>query len=70
MRQLFILLIFFCSTQAFSQAEFATWGNMTGVRVDDQLMEFTTSLVIANDNNYEKVTRKEGQPTNLSLIHI
>ncbi len=64
MRQLFILLMFFYSTQVFSQAEFATWGNMTGIRVDDQLMEFTTSLVIANDNDYEKVTRKEGQPTN------
>ncbi len=63
MRQLFILLIFFCSTQAFSQAEFATWGNMTGIRVDDQLMEFNTSLAISDTEKVEQITRKEGQPT-------
>ena len=53
--------IFFCSQNTYSQAEFTTWGNMTGIRVDDQLMEFNTSLAVINQYNNTWRTRKEGQ---------
>lgn len=56
-----ILTIFLYPKQGHSQAEFTTWGNMTGIRVDNQLMEFTTSLAVVNQNNYTWRTRKEGQ---------
>ncbi|WP_373056535.1 hypothetical protein [Zunongwangia sp. H14] len=45
----------------YAQAEFTTWGNMTGIRVDNQLMEFNTSLAIENQQNRTWRTRKEGQ---------
>ncbi len=55
------LMMFLFSGKGYSQAEFTTWGNMTGIRVDKQLMEFTTSLAIINQNGYTWRTRKEGQ---------
>lgn len=45
----------------FTQTEFTTWGNITGIRVDNQLMEFNTSLIVVNGDNSERITRKEGQ---------
>ncbi|MDT0688975.1 hypothetical protein RM549_04215 [Salegentibacter sp. F188] len=56
---LFIMLL--VSKQTSAQAEFTTWGNMTGIRVDNQLMEFSTSLAIVNKNDRTWRTRKEGQ---------
>lgn len=44
-----------------AQTEFTTWGNLTGIRVDDQLMEFNTSLVLLNQHGDFRETRKEGQ---------
>jgi hypothetical protein len=56
---LFTMLL--VSKQTIAQAEFTTWGNMTGIRVDNQLMEFSTSLAIVNKNDRTWRTRKEGQ---------
>ncbi|MDT0645107.1 hypothetical protein RM545_00250 [Zunongwangia sp. F260] len=56
---LFTMLL--VSKQTSAQAEFTTWGNMTGIRVDNQLMEFSTSLAIVNKNDRTWRTRKEGQ---------
>lgn len=59
---LFLLLFFsLCSSLLYAQAEFTTWGNMTGIRVDNQLMEFNSSLAIVNQWNETWRTRKEGQ---------
>lgn len=57
---LMLLMILFNET-AVAQAEFTTWGNMTGIRVDNQLMKFNTSLAIENSNGNTWRTRKEGQ---------
>lgn len=40
----------------YGQVEFTTWGNLTGIRVDGQLMKFESSLCIANAD-WSKVTR-------------
>ncbi|MBO0322208.1 hypothetical protein J0X14_07865 [Muricauda sp. CAU 1633] len=45
----------------FSQTEFTTWGNITGIRIDNQLMEFRSSLVLVDQNSEERATRKERQ---------
>ena len=58
----FISLAFLLFSQSGNaQAEFTTWGNMTGIRVDNQLMEFNTSLSIVNQSGNTWRTRKEGQ---------
>ncbi|MCY2685545.1 hypothetical protein [Salinimicrobium sp. TH3] len=44
-----------------AQAEFTTWGNMTGIRVDNQLMKFNSSLAVENQWGDTWRTRKEGQ---------
>jgi hypothetical protein len=44
-----------------AQAEFTTWGNMTGIRIDNQLMEFNSSLAVENQWGETWRTRKEGQ---------
>ena len=44
-----------------SQTEFTTWGNITGIRINNQLMEFKSSLVLIDKANEERITRKEGQ---------
>ncbi|WP_029033830.1 hypothetical protein [Salinimicrobium terrae] len=44
-----------------AQAEFTTWGNMTGIQVDNQLMEFNSSLAVENQWGDIWRTRKEGQ---------
>ncbi|MCX2836621.1 hypothetical protein OQ279_00535 [Salinimicrobium sp. MT39] len=49
------------SWTASAQAEFTTWGNMTGIRVDNQLMEFNSSLAVENQWGETWRTRKEGQ---------
>ncbi len=56
-----LLVFLLVSQKGHSQAEFTTWGNMTGIRVDNQLMEFNTSLAIENKFGDIWRTRKEGQ---------
>ncbi len=51
-----------------AQTEFTTWGNLTGIRVDDQLMEFSTSLVLLNEMGDFRETRKEGQEIDFKRI--
>ena len=45
----------------FAQVEFTTWGNLTGIRVEKQLLEFNSSLVVVDQFNNERITIKEGQ---------
>ncbi len=59
-----VLIPFF----SFSQTEFTTWGNITGIRIDNQLMEFKSSLVLVDKNADERITRKEGQQINFRRI--
>lgn len=63
MKNLFtILFILIGAPSILAQAEFTTWGNMTGIRVDNQLMEFNSSLVLMKSNwDNAWITRKEGQ---------
>ncbi|MEZ7494322.1 hypothetical protein QO206_02415 [Leeuwenhoekiella aequorea] len=46
-----------------AQTEFETWGNLTGIRTEQGLHDFNTSLVLVNEQGYKWVTRKEGQKT-------
>lgn len=59
---LFIFCLF--SIYSFGQTEFTTWGNITGIRIDNQLMEFNTSLVVVDINNNERKTDLEKQKIN------
>ena len=45
----------------FAQVEFTTWGNLTGIRVEKQLLEFNSSLIVVDQFNNERITIKEGQ---------
>jgi len=45
---LFASILFF-SQDSFGQAELQAWGNMSGIRIDGQLMKFETSIFIAKD---------------------
>jgi hypothetical protein len=42
-------ILFSIIAKAFSQTELQAWGNITGIRVEGQLMEFETSLRIVGD---------------------
>ena len=53
--------VFLFNLNGHSQAEFTTWGNLTGIRVDNQLMEFNSSLAVENRFGDTWRTRKEGQ---------
>jgi hypothetical protein len=58
---LFISLTLF-TQNVFAQTEVEPWGNITGIRVDGQLMEFETSLqVINNDWSQVRATAQERQ---------
>ncbi|MBA4167608.1 MAG: hypothetical protein H0X41_08730, partial [Chitinophagaceae bacterium] len=46
---------------ACAQSELAPWGNMTGIRIDGQLMEFETSISVVTDWSSIKSTGKEKQ---------
>lgn len=63
-RIIFLISFFFLSLNCFAQAEFTTWGNLTGIRVDGQLMEFNSSLAVENQWGTTWRTRKEGQKMN------
>ena len=61
--QIFLALIFLLPAKyVFAQAEFRPWGNLEGIRVKGQLMEFNTRLVVVGQN-WKKisVTGKELQ---------
>ncbi|WP_037318564.1 hypothetical protein [Salegentibacter sp. Hel_I_6] len=59
---LLLLLLVLNISPILAQAEFTTWGNMTGIRVNNQLMEFNSSLVLMkSDWDNAWITRKEGQ---------
>lgn len=65
-RHLFIFLIIIAfsglSSQAFGQPECMAWGNLTGIRVEGQLMEFETSLCLIGSSLMQVTqTAKEQQ---------
>ncbi|HET7117333.1 MAG TPA: hypothetical protein VFI29_12625 [Hanamia sp.] len=55
-------VIFFITMQLFAQAELEPWGNISGIRIDGQLMEFQTNLCVVQ-NNWKDIntTAKEKQ---------
>ncbi|GGK22221.1 hypothetical protein GCM10007962_15460 [Yeosuana aromativorans] len=62
-----ILFIPICLLTAISvnaQTEFTTWGNLTGIRQNGQLININSSLVIVNSNEEIRETVKEGQEVN------
>ncbi|MEO6723421.1 MAG: hypothetical protein ABIN67_23845 [Ferruginibacter sp.] len=66
LKQQLSLVIFMAFTmfinKAFAQAEVEPWGNITGIRIDGQLMEFETNLsVIKNNGANVKATGQERQ---------
>nr|MDQ6890471.1 hypothetical protein [Bacteroidota bacterium] len=56
-----------CGSITYAQTELAPWGNITGIRIDGQLMNFESSLrVVENNWSYIKATARERQrPTYL-----
>jgi len=58
---LFVVTGFFQKITA--QTEFETWGNLIGIRTDQGLHGFNTSLLLVNEQKYQWPTRKEGQKT-------
>nr|WKN37815.1 hypothetical protein K4G66_03715 [Tunicatimonas sp. TK19036] len=66
MKNLYHLLIILCLlitiNPAWSQTEATAWGNITGIRVDGQLMQFETSVrLVGNDWSSIQSTYKERQ---------
>lgn len=58
----FFLLCLGFIQPAFAQPEVTAWGNMTGIRIDGQLMEFQTSLqLVGQDWSFINQTYKERQ---------
>ncbi|MGN7723056.1 hypothetical protein [Chitinophaga sp. 22620] len=57
----FISLLICCAGTAAAQAELAPWGNIRGIRISGQLMEFETSLRLVTENKAEISTGKERQ---------
>ena len=59
---LLVLLWAGLATNVFSQSEVTAWGNMKGIRVEGQLMEFGTSLrLVGEDWSEVRKTAKEQQ---------
>ena len=57
-----LIFMILASFSAFCQTEVEPWGNLAGVRVDGQLMEFSTQIVLVQkDGNHIEATRKEQQ---------
>lgn len=62
---LFALLILASSTtQVNAQAEYMAWGNLIGIRVDGQLMEFESGLAVVSGNfeHVEKTAKERQKP--------
>ncbi|MEH6406463.1 MAG: hypothetical protein V7767_04210 [Leeuwenhoekiella sp.] len=64
--RLFLLVTALLPLRNYGQAEFTTWGNLTGIRVNNQLMEFETSLAFVKTDYSTWETRKEGQNTDFT----
>lgn len=70
MKKLLVPIIFFVClfyiagiSLTYGQTELQAWGNITGIRVDGQLMKFETSVVVVQDDwNKMAFTGKERQP--------
>ncbi len=71
---LIVLIAFLPAKFVFGQAEFKPWGNLEGIRIKGQLMDFNTRLVVvgqdwkkisftAKEKQKPKYTRAEGQAT-------
>ena len=59
---LLLTIFLFISQLLFSQIEIAPWGNIKGIRIDGQLMEFESNLsVVQNDWSHIIATAKERQ---------
>ena len=59
---LLLCLLSMSFSRAVAQAEVEPWGNMNGIRVDGQLMAFSSSLrVIGTDGTILNATAKEKQ---------
>ena len=67
---LFLLLLAIISPQrVFAQAEFKPWGNLDGIRVKGQLMEFNSRIVVVYDDwSKKKFTGKEMQKPKYTRI--
>ncbi|HEV2478627.1 MAG TPA: hypothetical protein VGS79_03150 [Puia sp.] len=62
MRPVILLLVLnIAAVTAFAQPELEPWGNLTGIRVDGQLMPFETSLHFTGPNGLTQTTAKERQ---------
>lgn len=66
-KSLFVLcmFIFGCFVyNVYSQAECTAWGNLSGIRVDGQLMEFETSLCLVNADwtQYTHTAKEQQRP--------
>jgi len=58
---IFLLVLSIATVTAFAQPELEPWGNLTGIRIDGQLMPFETSLRLAEANGNTVATAKEKQ---------
>ena len=59
------LMYFFITPSTFAQTEVMAWGNMTGIRVDGELMEFESSFrVVETDWSRIYFTARERNTTN------
>ena len=56
-----LLLLSLTTTAACAQPELEPWGNLTGIRVDGELMPFETSIRFTNADGYTQVSAKERQ---------
>ena len=65
---IFLFIVsFFIHTPAKTQTEVMAWGNMTGIRVDGELIEFESSFrVVENDWSRINFTGRERQQTRFS----
>ncbi len=64
---LLLALLLGAADDAVCQSEVMGWGNLTGIRIDGQLMEFESSLcVVEPDWRTETCTTKEGQRSTYS----
>ena len=56
-----LLVLSITAVTTFAQPELEPWGNLTGIRIDGELMPFETSLRLADANGLTLATAKERQ---------
>lgn len=57
-----LLVLFFLIPNAFAQTEVMAWGNLTGIRIDGQLIDFESSIVVVGKyKSFVHATGKERQ---------